>query len=62
MYHNIIILTAAILAVSILLNHFFNGADIDWACMLILGLVISHNGRELQLKHGDDKNEEKNQD
>jgi hypothetical protein len=62
MLHKIIILAAAILAVSILLNHFLNGADIDWMCMLVLGLVIGHNVRELQLKHGDDQNEEKTQD
>lgn len=48
MLHKILILAAAILAASILLNHFFNGADIDWANMLILALVIGHNVRELQ--------------
>lgn len=60
MLHKILILAAAIIAVAILLNHFLNGADIDWKCMLILALVIGHNFRELQ--YGADKNEEKNQD
>lgn len=48
MYHKILILVAALCSASILLNHFFNGADIDWKCMLVLGLVILQNLRELQ--------------
>lgn len=48
MYHKILILVAALCAVSILLNHFVNGADIDWKCMLVLGIVIVQNLRELQ--------------
>ena len=48
MIHKILILAAAIVVASILFNHFVNGADIDWKNMLILGLVIVHNLRELQ--------------
>lgn len=63
MIHMILIIAAAILAVDILLNHFLNGADIDWMCMLVIGLVIGHNMRELQFgKITENKNEEKNQD
>jgi hypothetical protein len=63
MLHKILIIAAAIIAVAILLNHFLNGADIDWMCMLILGLVIGHNMRELQFgKIMENKNEEKTQD
>lgn len=52
MLHMILIITASVTAVAILLNHFFNGADIDWKCMLLLGLVIVHNIRELQYGEG----------
>lgn len=48
MLHKILIITASVAAVAILSNHFFNGADIDWKDMLMLGLVIVHNLRELQ--------------
>lgn len=48
MFHKILILVAAIGAVSILFNYFFNGAEFDGRGMLILGLVIVHNLRELQ--------------
>lgn len=48
MLHKILILAASLIAASILSNHFVNGADIDWKGMLMLGLVIVHNLRELQ--------------
>lgn len=49
MLHKILILAASLIAASILLNHFLNGADIDWNGMLIAGIIIVHNVRELQL-------------
>lgn len=48
MLHKILILIAAVGAVSVLVNHFFNGAELDWNSLLIAGLVIVTNLRELQ--------------
>lgn len=48
MFHKILILVAAVGAVSVLVNHFFNGAELDWNSLLIAGLVIVTNLRELQ--------------
>lgn len=63
MLHKILILAASLIAASILLNHFLNGADIDWMCMIVLGLVIVHNMRELQFdKITENEHEEKTKD
>lgn len=48
MLHKILILVASLCAASAFINYFFNDAEINWWAVLVCGLVIVNNLRELQ--------------